>query len=358
MQNLLQTPPAIDAKSFQDEQRVLFSGGWIAAASRRQVAEPGDLLGVSVGDRPILIARDQNGALQAYENICPHRGAQLVEGRLAKQAVIRCPYHSWSFSLAGRLIATPHIGGHGVNRDPAVDPASFGLTPVRVAERHGLIFIDLSGEAPPLERHLEPLERRWPVYLSSPLEHGGSVHFDVRANWKLAAENFVESYHLPWVHPGVNSYSAAEDHYDVIVPPLLIGQGNRAAAAAPVLGGLTRFPDLPDEAERTGEFLLIFPNALVIAMPDHYATIIMTPIAPDRTLERFDFWFLTDEDRTAERQAVIDRWAEINAEDQNILERLQRGRGSPAFTGGVLTPRWERPVAAFYDFYASAMATS
>ncbi len=93
-------------------------------------------------------------------------------------------------------------------------------------------------------------------------------------------------------------------------------------------------------------------------MPDHYATIVLTPVAPDRTLERFDFWFLPEADAPsikAARQAVIDRWAAINSEDVDIVRRLQRGRASPAFDGGVFASHWERPVEAFQSLLSERL---
>jgi phenylpropionate dioxygenase-like ring-hydroxylating dioxygenase large terminal subunit len=339
-----------DAAWLARERREVLAKSWTAIASRAQVAEAGDLLGTECAGVRVLLARDRTGVLRGFHNVCSHRGALLLEGEAHRQPSIACPYHCWTYALDGRLIATPDVGGHGRMHADEIDPGALGLKPIRIAEWGGLVFGDLGGEGAPLEQHLAPLRRRWTAYGFEGLVHGGSAQCNVEGNWKLVLENFVESYHLPWVHPDLNTYSRSEDHYDVIEPPLLIGQGNRTAAPPALDGKLRRFPNLPPAAERQGEFLLIFPNGIAIAMPDHYATLVVTPVSPERTVERFDFWFLPEAETEAvkaARQAVIDRWLAINTQDIAIVRRLQLGRASPAFDGGVLTQHWERPVAAF-----------
>jgi choline monooxygenase len=359
MKDLLPNGAYIDPAWFERERTELFARLWTAIGSRAEVPGPGDLLGRTHLGTPVLLARDRLDVLRGFHNVCSHRGSLLLDGSASRQPSIACPYHCWTYALDGRLIATPHVGGHGRMQAPEVEPGALGLKPIRVAEWGGIVFADVSGHEPPIEEHMAPLRQRWAAYPFDGLMHGGSAEFVVESNWKLALENFVESYHLPWVHPALNSYSRSEDHYDVIEPPLLVGQGNRTAAPPALEGKLPRFPGLSGAMAQQGEFLLAFPNAIVIAMPDHYATMVVTPVSVDRTRERFDFWFLPGEPESAAvkeaREAAMARWIAINREDVEIVARLQRGRGSPGFTGGLITEHWERPVEALQRMVARRM---
>ncbi|WP_439816366.1 aromatic ring-hydroxylating oxygenase subunit alpha [Zavarzinia sp. CC-PAN008] len=339
------------------ERDQLFARTWTALASAQAIAAPGDVACVDFLGIPILLVRDRDGSARAFHNVCSHRGLKLVTEDASGQNVVRCPYHSWAYALDGRLVATPHIGGQDVHGDAAINPAEYGLKPIALTEWAGVLFVNLSGTEKPLAQVVAPLLERWQGYQFDGLRHAGTMSFDVAANWKFAVENFVESYHLYWVHPALNEYSPAAAHYEVILPGCAMGTGNDAGTV-PGADGLPAFPGLAPQDRGRIEALATFPNLALVVMPDHIVTLVLTPVAPDRTLERFDFWFLPDPEwdaHAAIRAAGIERWGEINGEDIGMLERLQAGRASPAFDGGVLAMAWERPVAEFNRLVRQAL---
>jgi choline monooxygenase len=130
-------------------------------------AQPIDFLGV-----PLLLVRDQEGELRLFQNVCRHRGMILVAEKKNFRGVIRCPYHSWCYSMTGELKATPHAGGPGLNEHDSVDKATTGLMPVRMGVFLDAVFADLSGEAEPFEDYVAPLAAL------------GGLHGPARLSWR------------------------------------------------------------------------------------------------------------------------------------------------------------------------------
>lgn len=254
----------IDPEHFEAELERLWTSGWFCVAFAQDVPQPGDVAPVGLGRRPLLLVRDREGRLRVFWNVCRHRGMVLVTEPGHCPGVIRCPYHSWSYALDGTLKATPHVGGPGRNTDPAIDRDGLGLVEVRTAEWLGCVFVDLGGRAPPFAEFITPLAGRWADFAGRQLVPGGSdcrFTLEVRCNWKLAVENYCESYHLPWVHPGLNSYSRLEDHYDIL-GATFAGQGTRAYRPLLADDGrrLPGFTDLPEQWREGAEYVALIPT--------------------------------------------------------------------------------------------------
>src|SRR6056297_104850 len=209
-----------DPATIAAENRACLETTWAAIGVGAQVPEPGDAKPVSFLGQPLLLLRDDQGTLRVFYNICRHRGMILVEAPRRIEGAIRCPYHSWCYAKDGRLVATPHVGGPGQNAHPGIERKTLGLIEVPSHVWRDVVFVNLSGDAAPFEQTHAELIARWAEF-DLPLHHGGSgssFTLEVATNWKLAVENYCESYHLPWVHPGLNSYSRLEDHYHIEAP--------------------------------------------------------------------------------------------------------------------------------------------
>ncbi|MEO1199416.1 MAG: aromatic ring-hydroxylating dioxygenase subunit alpha [Pseudomonadota bacterium] len=353
-----------DAEAFAFETQRIFHGGWACIGVGADVPEPGDVMPIDLLGAPLLLVRDRAGDLKLYQNVCRHRGMILVQEKRNVSGVIRCPYHSWCYSLDGRLRATPHVGGPGISHHEAVDPEQTGLIPVRMGVFLDCIFADLSGQAEPFDDYIQPIAERWSDFADRALHHGGkSSRFtlDVNCNWKLAVENYCESYHLPWVHPGLNSYSRLEDHYNIEQPGAFSGQGtlvyNPALSAEKAFPD---FPDLPPKWDRAAEYLALYPNVLFGVHRDHAYSIRLEPLAHDRTREHIEIYY-TDPDvaRSEDWQDLRAKnaalWKEVFIEDIGVVEGMQRGRGAPGFDGGVFSPVMDSPTHCFHDWVASRL---
>ena len=197
----------VEAELGSLEHERLFARAWCAIGVASDIAAPGAILPVELNGMPLIAVRDEAGAVGVFHNVCSHRGMKLVGEPCQVQGLLRCPYHSWSYSLDGRLRATPSIGGPGVNRADGFDKARHGLKPVRSAVWFDQIFVNIDGKAPPFEEFIRPLAERWRAFDPAAFRHGASdsyLRFELACNWKLAVENYCEAYHLPWVHPGLN----------------------------------------------------------------------------------------------------------------------------------------------------------
>ena len=148
----------------------------------------------------------------------------VVKEEISVQGVLSCQYHSWSYKLDGALMGTPHIGGVGEHKVDGFKPCDHGLKSVRSAIWMDTIFINLSGDAVEFEQYVKPLSERWQTFLGDTgLDHlqsainGKGMQIEIQSNWKLAVENYCESYHLPWIHTSLNNYSKPEDHYHIMI---------------------------------------------------------------------------------------------------------------------------------------------
>ena len=359
----------VDPQHFLRERDDVLGRTWAALAfsdslPKRPYALPVDFMGL-----PLLITRDRAGVLRVFHNVCSHRGIKLVAQATEVQGVINCRYHCWAYAVNGELKATPHIGG--VNRHSAdgFDNAAHGLKPVRSAEFLGMIFINLSGDAPEFDRHIGPLRRRasellgedgWRE-LAAGADHSRLV-LDVRCNWKLAVENYCEAYHLPWVHPALNEYSRLEDHYCFSDAQDFAGQGSLAYRLSEVAG--TRLPRLaqwPADRTHVAEYPSLYPNVLLGFQADHAFAIILTPVSPDLTREEARIFYVGDgavADAYADcRAATHAAWDVVFREDIFAVEGMQQGRASPGYEGGVFSPVMDVPTHHFHRWVAARLAS-
>jgi len=350
------------------EREQLFARTWTCVGFASDIPEPGDLRPFDLLGVPLFLARDRAGGVRVFHNVCSHRGAQLVSEPCHVQGLLRCPYHSWTYELDGSLRGTPHFGGTGKHSLEGFDRSSHGLREVRADIWLDLVFVNLAGNAPPLAEHLAPLEGRWrPLWGEDGAARlrravsDDTLELPLEANWKLAVENYCESYHLPWVHPGLNSYSRIEDHYHIQDEGPFAGQGTRVYS--PLVsdeGGLARFPDWPEEAMKRAEYTALFPNVLLGLHADHFFAILLEPRGPGLTLERLVLYYLDDSaasDSLANtRRNNLATWRAVFVEDVDVVQRMQRGRASPAFSGGVFSPVMDTPTHSFHRWVAGMLS--
>ncbi len=347
-----------DPEVYALEQERIFAKSWVCVGAEDDLPKVGDVLPVEVAGRPLFLVRDETGYLRCFHNICSHRGALLVTEK-ARRKVIACPYHSWTYGLDGTLKKTPHICGQDRHEAPSLDKSLNGLKPVRCATWARLVFVNLDPLAPSLDDDLAPLARRWSAYDFSLLRFGGAEDFVLPANWKLAIENFVERYHLPWVHPGLNGFSGIDRSYEIF-GDLFVGVGSRKVTPPRPYGPLPSFPGLPAELTERGEYPALFPNVLLGLHADCLFAYVLSPDGPHQTRERLYFFFVGEESRDpayAEAKAAMLRvFADINREDMDIVHRLHRGCSSPAMPGAVFSPAFEKTSQAFQRMVAERLA--
>lgn len=349
----------VDPAVHAEENDALLHHQWAGLAVAADVPEPGDAVPLTFLGMPLLLVRDRTGQVRVFQNICRHRGMILVDEPRKIEGAIRCPYHSWCYSTEGRLVSTPHVGGPGQNTHEAIDKTLLGLIEVRSHIWMDVVWINVSGDAAPFQDAMADLIARWAEF-DKPLYHGGEGSYfrlDVNCNWKLAVENYCESYHLPWVHPGLNSYSRLEDHYHIEKPGQYAGQGTYVYRQLAGENG-AKFPDFADLSDKwdTGaEYVAVFPNVLLGVHRDHTFAILLVPEALDKTSERVHLYYPTPQTDEALRSKNAKLWKEVFVEDVFVVEGMQRGRKAPGFDGGRFSPAMDGPTHVFHDWIAARM---
>ena len=345
-----------DQSIFDLEQRLLFETSWMCIGLSIDVPGTGDMLPVTVFDFPLLLVREA-AQLHVFHNVCSHRGAELVSAGARKGSRIVCPYHSWAYTLSGELIATPSVGGAGKHSCEGLNRGHLGLRSVRTAEWAGHVFVNLSGTAPEFADWIRPVDQRlndvdWAKLRRDPALAGG---VDVAANWKLICENFVESYHLPAVHRELNRVNPMETHYQILGGHSFLGQGGTQFEADHLMGGV--LPRTGCKKPSRYDSLNIFPNLIIAPLVDVTFSIIVLPQSPGRTRERIEFFFGGDEAMlerfAAARRKHADFTMSVNNEDIRIVESVQHGRHSPAFSGGQFYDPQEATSLQFQKMIAA-----
>lgn len=351
----------IDPTVFDEEKNALLFNEWAGLAVAADVPEIGDAVPVDFLGMPLLIVRDRNDVVRVFQNTCRHRGMILVEKPGKIEGAIRCPYHSWCYGTDGRLVSTPHVGGPGKNTDENIDRATLGLIEIRSHIWRDVIWINISGTAPEFEVAMADVLERWAEF-EKPLYHGGAdskFELAVDTNWKLAVENYCESYHLPWVHPGLNSYSRLEDHYHIESAGKYSGQGTLVYRQLKGANDNT-FPDfdgLSDKWDTAAEYIAVYPNVLLGVHRDHAFAIILVPQATDKTVEHIHLYYPTPDTDSALRTENTKLWKLVFEEDIFVVEGMQKGRHAVHFDGGRFSPAMDSPTHCFHDWVAERVMT-
>lgn len=345
--------PAFLSHEWMDlEHERVFRRSWVFAGAAGELPGTGDCKPIEIAGVPLILVRGDDGEIRGFHNFCRHRGAQIVEETCSSRQ-IACPYHSWTYRLDGTLKSRPHfLGADQHERFESGGGELLDLVPVRTEVWNGCIFVNVDGNAEDVEEWLAPLIRRTEGYDFSAIQWAGKLEFDIEANWKLVYENYMEGYHVFALHPRLIKFAPMnvrwsgewDEHVfynDYIYAEAEEGRGE----------GLPLYPGLSDQHTRRGLWFLAFPHFAAEVYPDQFTILVAYPDAPDRTREELHIFTIgdsaTDDTYAEPRQALFDMWNDLNWEDINVIERLQRGRRSPAFDGGRLSPHWEGPTHQF-----------
>ena len=352
---------------FRRERDAVIGRTWAGCAftdalAQKPFAQPLDFMGL-----PLLITRDRQGELRVFHNVCSHRGMKLVAEPTELPGLITCRYHCWSYTAQGELKRTPHIGGPNQHTQEGFSNSEHGLKPVRSAIFMGVLFINLSGDACPFEEHVAPLRKRVEGLMGeggwSQLRPGltdSQLTLDVRCNWKLAVENYCEAYHLPWVHPALNSYSRLEDHQCFLDSEGFSGQRSLCYRLSEVAGTrLPRFDAWPADRTQVAEYPSLYPNVLFGFHADHAFAVILTPLEAGVTREELRILYVgegasADAYRSC-RAATHAAWRSVFGEDVFAVEGMQQGRASPAYDGGVFSPVMDQVTHHFHRWVAARL---
>lgn len=331
----------LDAAHYFRERDAIFHREWFCAGRLEGLRQKGEYRVVNITGESLILVCDGDGTLRAFNNVCRHRGAELVpclsetEQCGAFTGGIRCPYHSWNYRLSGELHSTPHIN---------VDTSDFALHQVAVDVWGGYVFVRVGGgdESESLTEMLGEIPDRVSRYDHEELQVGHRIDYAVAANWKVILENYNECYHCAGVHPELCK----------IVPAFRKGGTGldwdrgieqREGTNTFTMSGTsdrTPLPRLNDDEKVRHKGELIYPNLMLSLSMDHAASFTLWPRSPNRTDIICEFLFHPSELARPDFDAsdAVEFWDLVNKQDWRICESVQRGMNSRVFESGYYGP--------------------
>ncbi len=341
MQEALPREMYVDEAAWRVERDAVLYGEWFCVGRQDALGlgVPSRVVALDVAGESVLVTSDEQGALHAAYNVCRHRGSQILPTSGPPSAcaasALRCPYHSWTYGLDGRLLKAPHAD--------VDDRSAFSLNPAGVETWDGFVFVHLSPDhALPLAESVAHASGTLANYGLAELVVGATFTYDVAANYKVILENYNECYHCGPVHPELSrlvpSFAGGGSDLDWEQ-----GIPHREGAWTFTTTGTTRRAPLPglDEDERTrhkGD--LAYPNLMISASADHVAAFVLLPQAPDRTRVECSLLFAADEVAAADFDPsdAGELWDLVNQQDWAVCESVQRGMTSRSYRHGWFAP--------------------
>ena len=337
-----------DPEQARRERDLIFRRAWQYTARMDQVPVPGSYAAAHASGFPVVITRDKDDVLRAFANVCRHRGALVATGE-EQRGTLQCPYHAWTYGLDGCLRAAPRAANN-----PGLEPEELGLKELALGTWGPFIFLNPDPDAAPLADSLGDLP-------ASVAEHGLDVdglvfsqrwEYEIRANWKIAVENYLECYHCQLNHPDL--VTVIDDRkLSFEMSGLRASQFNPAEDAA--LAGKAAM-SIPG-GEPTAQFHLWFPSLKFNVMPGPPNLSIgpIWPVAPDRCRGYLDYWFAPDVDPAWVKE-LYDLDTLVGQEDTGLVEAVQAGAASGLLEDGRLLSHDEQLIAHFQDYVRARLA--
>ncbi len=317
------------------ERTAVFGRAWLVFARGDEVAALATSVAKTVAGYPLVVVRDNEGALAGFHNVCRHRAAPVAaDGTASCRGGLVCGYHGWSYELDGSLRKARDFGD-----DPGLDPDDFGLHPVSVGEWCGLVWVNLDPAAPPLLDDLGGFAAEADGFPVGDYRFSHEVVHDLACNWKTYVDNYLEGYHVPFLHPELNrELDMATYRVDVREP-----DGYCIHSARTRNGALS-----------AGRWLFRFPNLALNLYPDGMNVERILPVGADRTRIVYTYYFCepgTPAAKESERLSML-----LMDEDKAMCEQVQRNLDAGVYDRGRLSPRHEQGVAQFQSLWRAAMA--
>lgn len=328
-----------DAEFFEAEKKAFLRAAPQVVCHENEIVEPGSWRTLDYLGESVIVIRGDDGEPRAFSNVCRHRGSRLVDGNGGCSKLLTCPYHAWSYARDGRLVGVPHRGEY-----PDLRAHELGLVPVELENWLGFLFVKLEHGGPSVAEMMAPYEEEVAPYRFADLRAIGRVTLRKRKlNWKTIADNYSDGLHIPIGHPGLtrlfgrNYRIEARSHVDRMEGDLVEKESaNPSERSYQRL--LPRVEHLPESHQRKWLYYKLFPNVAFDIYPDQVDFMQFLPVSATETVIREISYAVPDERREM-RAARHLNWRinrRVNAEDTELITRVQLGMQSPAYRPGPL----------------------
>ncbi len=367
---------------FEADIRDYWNHHWIWVGHISQVAEPGDFFLFDYGPESLIVARDRDGELGAFLNVCRHRGSRVCVERSGNRRVFACPYHAWTFELNGKLRRAQHMGD-------GFDPAAHGLFRAHLRVFEGMIFVSTAATPPDIDAGLARMRESVAPFGLEKLKIAHEACYPVPANWKLAIENYMECYHCAPSHQEYSRSHSLKDPASITdallasVDAQLTQAGlgpadlaiNGLEENAPMDFYLGRYPLYPGYETGSREGALLAPLLGDLKAPVGAATDMQVGVINNfliysdhvvgyrfvpRSVQETDIeviWFVredAEEGRDYDIEALTWLWHVTSLDDERIIRINQEGVNSHYFQPGPLSCM-EWGIRSFYAGYLKRM---
>lgn len=352
-----------DPEIFRLEQQHIFETMWNCVLRADALPSAGEWKTVTVGREEIIVVRTRKAGIQAYYNVCRHRGMRVCTTAEGKSRTLQCGYHAWTYALEGDLVAAPNLTSM-----PDVNRQEYGLKPVHIREWLGYVWVCLADEPPSFEDTvLGEVRTRFGEVQSIDnygIEHlklGESQTYEVQANWKLIIENFMECYHCATIHPELTEI--IPEFADGLASQRKNGEIHGASFGSDVDGftvdgssGVAALPAIAPTQDRKYYAITVKPQVFINTVPDHVIIHRMFPQSESHTTVVCDWLFLPEViEQGMDITKSVELFHRVNLQDFEACEQTQPSMSSKAYTqGGVLVPS-EHHIAEFHQWWNQMM---
>lgn len=343
----------VSPEVFELEKENIF-GGWVCAGHVSRIPGAGEYFLFNIFEESIIVVREKDGSINAFYNVCRHRGTKVCEADGKVSASFQCPYHAWTYSVKdGALIGAPFMKG--------VDGFEWEKYPLKKVPVHvweGLIFVSLSENPKPFEKIYAPLIGKFSKWNLGKLKSHKRISYSVKSNWKYVFQNFNECYHCPSIHPALNQllqYTGSMN--DLTEGNVLGGYFDINGESMTLSGHMSALP-LGDLGEDIGRayYYTFLPNLLINLHPDYLMFHLVIPVSANESVVISEWLFNLDsfDKENFHPEDAEELWDETNKQDWHVCELAQLGVISKAYEPGWYTPQ-ESLLAAFDRYYLTVM---
>lgn len=338
------------------EQAHIFNQEWICVGRHDAAKQPGDYFSCEVAGEPVLVIRDKENQLRAFSNVCLHRLSTLKSGT-GNCASVVCPYHGWAYNLTGQLIGAPQM-----QRSPSFDKQDYQLPEVRLEIWQGWVYLTLNQDAEPMADKLSSLSEKINRYGMEDYTQTFCETHVWDTNWKILAENFMESYHLPILHSStVGPHSKLEDMECPPGEPAYNYHWLRKEASLAIGNAHPDNTRLEGDWRHTTALIAIYPGHLLTLTPGYFWYLSLQPLAVDKVQILYGGGlspeFIDDPEGIKAIEQLKILLDEVNEEDRRGVEAVFKGNHSTIAKPGHLC--WlERPNYDFARYLSQRLDTN
>jgi choline monooxygenase len=320
-----------------------FHHSWQLVGRTEQIAEPGYFFTATIAGEPVIVTRDRGGEVRAFSNVCRHKATKVEAQCEGKTAAFRCRYHGWTYDLQGSLRGIPEMEGA---KDFCKDQLS--LTPFAVATWQAFVFVNLSTNPEPFDTFLEPVANVLAPLQLNKLQFYKRLEYTMDCNWKVFVDNYLDGgYHVNSLHPSLAGVINYKDYRSEV-------NRNGCIQYSPLQNATANDSDLATvRSVRQGDmahYVWMFPNLMLNVYEGFMDTNIVLPVSEEKSLVYFDFYYAPE--TIAKKKDLIDESIkvahQIQLEDQEICESVQRGLHSFTYDTGRLSPKREIGIQHFH----------